>query len=346
MFSSRTTGYFGEELAISPTNACPLQCSHCISKSGPNADVGAPGLIPAIDEFFEVNKFSTKSVSLTGGEPFLDIASTQIISDKLFSLGIECAIVTSGFWAKTRASASEALDKLTGVSALTLSHDVYHAKFVSLRFIENAFVEAKARGLRVRVRLVQSFPPTPKELSAADRVRLFALDEDIEFQRLLRYGRANDEMLDGAGFSSPVKTFCPSTGPHISYDGRITPCCSSIISLQHEHPLVLANVLFDNPNLIWKKFVESIFLLALKIEGKPYFEKILSSLGIDTQNMEICDMCYCICANEDIWQKIKALLESEFEKRRLYLEAFAAFGFEEYKSQAIYHLETDFARSI
>jgi len=332
---------YGHYVAVSTTNACPLTCKHCISSSGPKGETARPDFDDKVLAVLVNGLFNTERVSLTGGEPLLDVDRTARIVQALDSTGIACNIVTSAFWAKSPKSASEILARLGGLKSLTISHDVFHAEFVPVSFVKNAFLEAKKRGISTTVRLVQSFPPNPAQVTTRRAVLQFADENEIEIQRLLKYGRAATEDLEGAGFTTPLVTFCPSTGPHVSHDGRVTPCCSTIMGLAGEHALSLGNVHTDTPREIREKFEDSALLLALKIRGRDFLLSLLADCGQQIpDNMQICDLCYFICSRPHVWSKVKARLYKPEELLKLYGEAAYAFGFAEFEDKAIQALLT------
>lgn len=333
MFGAKGAVPFGDFVALSPTNACPLKCRHCISHSGPNGANGGRLFTENLDRFFSENPFQTSRVSLTGGEPLLDLGQARGLLDMLSSKSIQCVVVTSAYWAKTIESAHRVLSQLDGLSGITISYDPYHAEFVKPQFIQNAYVAAKRQGVPVQIRLVRSFPPTREDKDILSAITIFAHEDDLEIQRLTNYGRARNT-LETAGNSSPVMTFCPSTGPHISHDGTVTPCCSSIISIEKEHPLQLGNVFNDEPMRVSERFRQSVLLLALKTEGRSYFQKALLQRGINVDDMQICDLCYEVCSNSDLWEDLKINLFCPEEIFRLYSNAVVAFGFTEFQQQA------------
>lgn len=327
---------YGHYVAVSTTNACPLTCKHCISNSGPAGDSASEDFGDKILPVLVRGAFNTERVSLTGGEPLLDVEGTAKLVHALATAGISCNIVTSAFWAKSPSSASVTLAKLGELKSLTISHDVYHAEFVRISFVKNAFVEAKRRGIKATIRLVQSYPANSAQETAYRAVMKFAAEEEVEIQRLLNYGRAATENLEGAGFSTPLATFCPSTGPHIAHDGRVTPCCSTIMGLTGDHALSLGNIHTDTPSEIQRSFEDSVLLLALKIRGRDFLMALVTEAGEQLdERMQICDLCYLVCSRPDVWARVKERLHCPEELRQLYGEAAYAFGFSEFEDKAI-----------
>jgi hypothetical protein len=189
-------------------------------------------------------------------------------------------------------------------------------------FIENAYRAAKSINLNVRIRLVRSSPPTLEEGTLENAVRKYARDSEIELQLLLKYGRAADVELSGAGYASPEREYCPSSGPYIGDDGSILPCCSSIISIQGDNPLRISSITSESAEQIRLRFLRNGLFAALKIEGAPRLRKILrSTLGDKVETMAICDMCYAICSSRKTYDLVLAELDDQMARLKLY-----AFG--------------------
>ena len=314
---------FGSHIAIAATSSCPLSCAHCITRSGPDVHSAKSAYyFVALARFLEDKAFDTEEISITGGEPFYDLKTTRELVGICKENRHVVSIVTSGFWAKTEETAVHILSTVPSFDTLVISCDPHHARFVPSAFIENAYRAAKSVNLDVRIRLVQCNPPTVEEDALENAVRKYASDSEIERQLLLKYGRAADVELPGAGYAFPEREYCPSSGPYIDNDGSVLPCCSSIISIKGDNPLKISSITDESADQIRSRFLRNGLFAALKIEGAPKLREILrSTLGDKVDRMAVCDLCYSICSSRETYNLVLSELDEKMTRFRLY-----AFG--------------------
>jgi len=77
MFRGLGDQIYGLGVAVSVTNACPLTCKHCISNASPSGETADSKFQKQLKLFLEHNDFETSQVTLTGGEPFHDLAQLR-----------------------------------------------------------------------------------------------------------------------------------------------------------------------------------------------------------------------------------------------------------------------------
>lgn len=85
-----------KEITIEITQQCPNQCIYCSSFSGPNKTtcLSTENIIEVVDDAVALG---CKSISLSGGEPFLHPGLVQIVNH-ITKLGLRCYIYTSGIY--------------------------------------------------------------------------------------------------------------------------------------------------------------------------------------------------------------------------------------------------------
>lgn len=331
MFRYKDSLAFGSHLAISVTNGCPLTCAHCISRSGPNGQRASPQLSKKVGEMLDVSPFATNAVSLTGGEPFYEPDTLADLIKEVKKRGHRVIVITSAFWAKNYVSARGTLLSHPGIDELVLSHDTFHNRQVSVAFLKNAYLAARDLDIRAKIRLVRHSDPTEAERAAEESVREFAAPADIEMQRLIRYGRAADKQIEGAGFSSLERNVCPSSGPHISHDGTVTPCCNSITSIRGSHALTLGNILEEDFRLIYERMLRNRLLAALKLEGAAFFREALRAVvGDEVDCMSICDLCFVVCSNPRALDSLQGLINTDHYALSLYSFALIQMNMSEF----------------
>jgi pyruvate-formate lyase-activating enzyme len=314
---------FGSHIAIAATSSCPLSCAHCITRSGPDVhSAKSTNYFGALARFLKDKAFDTEQISITGGEPFYNLKTTRELVSICKETRHVVTNVTSGFWAKTEKAAVHILSRVPSFDTLVISCDPHHARFVPNAFIENAYRAAKSINLDVRIRLVQSNPPTVEEEALENTVQKYACDSEIERQLLLKYGRAADLELPGAGYAFPEREYCPSSGPYIDDDGSVLPCCSSIISIRGDNPLKISSITDESAEQVRERFLRNGLFATLKIEGAPKLRAVLRpALGDAVDTMAVCDLCYAICSSRKVYDLVLRELDEQMTRLRLY-----AFG--------------------
>jgi hypothetical protein len=273
-----------------------------------------------------------KTVSITGGEPFFELSALTDLSSALAEQGAGVTVITSAFWATSERKAREVLTRIPGVQRLVISFDRFHEEWVPRERIRHAYLTARALNMEAHVRLVRAAPPTDTDIELSQYVESFAENDDIEYQRLISYGRASQGIAE-AGYSSSRRERCPSTGPHIGADGAVTPCCNSIISIEGPHPLVLANVTEETPRQIRDNANNSLLLLMMRVLGATWIREILRNGGAAVNvptldDMSVCDLCFVACRDPDSGRCLADWHAVAGNRVKLYTLAVRNFGLE------------------
>jgi pyruvate-formate lyase-activating enzyme len=320
MFEIEGCPPYGRNVAVSVTNACPLRCGHCITNSSPTTDRAIPNFESVLSNFLDRNDLDVDSVTMTGGEPFYDLdrltTLVQIAADKGFTVGA----ISSAFWAKSPERARMVLDQIPGLKALTLSTDVHHAKFVDREYVRNAYIEARKRGIKARIRVCVQLPYTESDVDVLNYVRTFCVEEDLEIQQIVPYGRAaqQQEVFHQHFNRQP---FCPALGPHLLNNGEIIPCCNTIVPLRGKHPLYIGNGQDSGP--LSDTILDNILFVTLKVWG---VDSISEYLYGQTGEKSACDVCADVCADSSKWERLKAYLMRPEHRIRTYSFALLHFN--------------------
>jgi len=330
-----TLSEYGRHVAISVTNACPIRCGHCVSGSSPEASKGADDLPRRFAAYLDENP-DVRLVSLTGGEPFLHMTRLRDFIRICILRGVNPGAVTSGYWAKTPSAAARTLAEADGLKSMTISTDAYHQDFVPLRFIENAYRAAKQAGIHVRIRLTRDRANIDLGRAMEAQVLQFCSDTDLERASLAPYGRA-EELPEAWGVSPDAGSIqqygsCPSSGPHIFEDGRVTPCCNSIVSLKSEHALSFGNIRQESATAIVARIRRSELFLTIKMFGFDYILDKLVAHDIryrDFQARNACDFCYRICTDTKLGDDVAAVLQAPDHAWFLHIVALTEYGNDE-----------------
>lgn len=227
----------GHHITFSLTLACPLRCAHCIVSAAP--DLGKTTMPVAVAEHYAGQMAALaaggiRSLSFTGGEPFLARRQVRLLTDAAAAAGISCGVVTAGHWAKTRKLADRLVAEFPGIANWDVSLDRYHLDWVALETVLNAIEAARDAGRRVCVRFSYDDPPTAEDLALLAKIR--AIDGvQVAAQRVRDEGRGRDLRLPESRKYSPWIKPCLTQGMVVRYDGSIAPCCVNLVEAR-EHP--------------------------------------------------------------------------------------------------------------
>ena len=137
-------------LGLIITLRCNAECRHCFFESGP-ARGEVMSLVLAQRAIDEAKQLGASWVSLTGGEPFLEIDLLSDLIQYASNAGLNTEVVTNGFWAETLQAANDKLSVLRefGLDVLNLSLDDFHQEYIPSSSVRNAFMAAKELGIKV-----------------------------------------------------------------------------------------------------------------------------------------------------------------------------------------------------
>lgn len=302
--SPRTVKSFHDALALSShrlgfsvTQGCPLRCRHC--------SVGAdPGLHARrySDDFTRsvvaqmpmIAAADIWSIDFTGGEPTLMPHFVGAVSRAAADAGITCGIVTAAHWAGTVRQARDTLDRFSGISHWDISTDVYHTEFVPLSAVERAYGLLKAAGKTPRIRIAHHEPITYDDAVLIEHVMRFA-GRDISFQPIGPVGRGGSVVADNpAGDADWDAGPCPTTGPLIQWNGRVSPCCAPASHEPHDHPLWLGDANTEPLTTIIERWRVHPLLQTIRLWGFRPLRDWFAEAGLSdghTLRHRVCDSC-------------------------------------------------------
>lgn len=322
---------YGEHIAISVTNSCPLQCKHCISGSAPDTARADSGLVDSFADFLD--KWPRiNHVTFTGGEPFHNPNELTRFADACKQRNIRYGVITGAFWAKSIKSCDNYLKAVPDLITMTVSTDLYHQQFVTHQHVMNAVHAARKRAVHIKVRFTHANPMSEAEEEIHARLKKDLTVKELEYAPLQKYGRAEAEGIgrqyDRWKNSGQTRFgLCPSTGPHIFENGRVTPCCNTIVSLRNDdHPLVFGNLLQDGAKAVYQAQAENTLWIAIKVLGFDWLHEQLVELKpsyIDYGPINACDFCYDACREGSIHKDIMALMADP--NVALYIHSIMAF---------------------
>jgi len=145
-------------------------------------------------------------IAFTGGEPLMYPDRLERLLDRCDRLGLSTRVVTSGFWAKNKASGTKLLYRMrfAGLDALCFSGDKYHLEFLKPSVFRDAIDIAWEVGLPVFVNLVINGDGDPIEQFSS----LYGIDRDKiqmcrerEFREEIANGRTPDGLMTKVNLS-------------------------------------------------------------------------------------------------------------------------------------------------
>lgn len=219
------------------TLACPLACSHCIVSASPNLGHTTMPLEVAsryADQMPQLAEAGIRSMSFTGGEPFLARRQLKLMSEAAAGVGIHCGVVTAGHWGKDRAAADRLVREFAAIRSWDVSIDSYHLDWVEMDTVLNAICAARDLGRTVSVRFTYTDPPTETDLSIHRKISAIE-GVKIASQRVRSEGRAEELDLAKSGKYSAFLKPCLTQGMVVRYDGSVAPCCLNLVESRN-HP--------------------------------------------------------------------------------------------------------------
>lgn len=224
-------------VTFSMTLACPLRCEHCIVSASP--DLGHTTMPLAIAEQYAAQMPALaargiRSLSFTGGEPFLARRQLAVLSEAAAAVGMNSGVVTAGHWAKRRRDADVLVAAFPAIRNWDISLDTFHLDWLALETVINAIEAARDGGRKVTIRFSYGDPPTDRELDLLARVRAIP-GVELACQRVRSEGRAAEMKLEPGNKYNPFVKPCLTQGMVVRYDGSVAPCCLNLVEAR-EHP--------------------------------------------------------------------------------------------------------------
>jgi sulfatase maturation enzyme AslB (radical SAM superfamily) len=202
------TGTLGERVWFYSNYHCNLECTYCLTESGPNVarrGLDADWMVARAEE---AKALGFRSVGVTGGEPFMVASMPETIarlSDVLPTIVLSNATLFHGPRLERIVAALAGKDVHIQVSLDAPDADVNDSKRGddNWRLVADAIPRLVSRGLKVRI------ATTSDDLDPADHERLCSLhrswgvpDEDHVVRPIVSRGRA---ALDGIGVHAGLR---------------------------------------------------------------------------------------------------------------------------------------------
>lgn len=174
-----------------------------------------------------------QTISITGGEPFLDYKKVCTIARLVHASGKRLTVITNGYWANSMDIVMERLSQLKdyGLVRLSISHDNYHKQFIKTQNIKNILESAIKLSLPTSLAIVVRSQEKASAIIGELGDSLIATD--IRIAPCLPVGGAKKIFEESdyiRKFDIKDKLACfYGKIMLIHYDGYIYPCCSQMI---------------------------------------------------------------------------------------------------------------------
>lgn len=120
--------YF-ESLGLYLTYSCNLKCRHCSQDGAVKREARMDKLLLQ-SVLAQAGGSGIKEIALSGGEPFLEPHLVDLAAETCRQQGIDCWVVTNGWWAKSQAMCYDKLADLEGITGVSVSWDPWHEEFI------------------------------------------------------------------------------------------------------------------------------------------------------------------------------------------------------------------------
>lgn len=321
-----------KSLTFITTDDCTARCAHCVMCCTPGAKhyLTYEKMVKSIDEVHE--KYGLNLVVFTGGEPTMlknDLLKTIYHCNRL---GILTRIVTNAHWAETYDRAREILSVLrqAGLGEVNFSMDDYHAPYVPMEYVRNAWMACKGLGFQsvvianchgenavINPEYIQNFlgekifvrpadaprgQKAPGEKNAEDGT-LYIISEG----RLQKNGRAAEEIADEdfiqyenqERLGGVCDLLCAQ--PSISFTNHVWSCCG--IEGEDNPVLKLGDANKESVIDIVERASDSVILNAIRYIGPyhlmRYVQRKNPELKFKDNYHSVCEICGDLTNNKE-----------------------------------------------
>lgn len=173
------------------TSQCKMCCFHCRPQS-----TGYMTLFQAKKIIYSVEKYSIKSVSILGGESFLNLKSLLLIIKYAKERGKSVMVFTNGFWASSLSGAEKIISQLDeiGLDELRVSADGFHQEFVPFKSIVNIIKATQGKKLRLIIENTYFLNPRYKKFNLTEE-QTKLITPYLNSGPTRDVGRASDSLL-------------------------------------------------------------------------------------------------------------------------------------------------------
>ncbi len=210
------------------TEACHVGCQHCGYRGSPrNREMTPVEVVAWIDQILG---YGVPEIIFTGGEPFerRDLLEPGVARTREWNA--RSSVFTSSFWASSFGEACRVLSRLSGLTTLYLSTDIYHQQQVPLQHVRNAIDAAIELGVRnISLNITYATEADRRHIASQysdyrERIHVYA-DRVIplpDAQASIRLLRGQDSLRELAPHAYAVR--CWLGTPLVNPNGDVASC--------------------------------------------------------------------------------------------------------------------------
>jgi MoaA/NifB/PqqE/SkfB family radical SAM enzyme len=316
------------------TYKCQIACSHCIVEAGPHRkeEILLSDATNWIQQTALYRSGYIKVLSLTGGEPFYNIAHLEKLSTFGEKCGLLVSVVTNAFWASTQEKAIRIIKDLPAIKMLAISTDVYHQKYVPFERVKNAVFAAKECGIPYNIAVTTENEDDEEYIKILNNLKEITDVDTIKTAATLPTGRALkklDTLIHQISKEPPISACSAGSSPIVLPNGRVIACCGPLIRLRTSHPLLLGNLQENSLREILDNAELNPILHAIRIWGPKKLISIIKEAGLNQYLPEIyikdsvCNACYSLMSNSKIVEFLTQLaMDFEFKRKIAYARVY------------------------
>lgn len=320
------------------TEQCPVSCKHCLASCTMQAS-DLPALETHLGWIAKVSRVERcKSISITGGEPFVYFQRLLEVVDGCRTHGLGATVLTSAYWATSDEIARHKLEQLAdaGLTGITVSADEYHQESIPLANIARVLYASKEVGIVPGI-----FLTCPPHGPGADQLRCdlqrqigqHALDGvHVQVGGIVRAGRARELTFSRAIPAEQPKLVCNALGPTIQQDGLVAACCRA--PLPGSSPLIIGDLSAEGFESIYQRFLDHPIIPfiqtwgLIEMLGRLIDEGLASQLAgyREAREEQICELCQAMLSQQAHVSFFAELFGDPEVKRQLGILTFVLYG--------------------
>lgn len=281
---------------------CNAECSICCFSCNPESHekLKLQNMLSYIDQAKDIEDIT--SISITGGEPFLEYRTLKQLVKKSTDNGMSVSTITNGYWATSYEKAYDWLSELQslGLKHLNISHDKYHKEYVPSEYVKNLLDAALQLGIATT--LVMVVIKKDNVGNIVDDLGNGLYGTNFSISPCLPVGAATDYSNDNFDRLLDTKGLRCVYGKNmvVGYDGMIFPCCSQVIyhmglSVGNYKNMKLKEALF--------KLKNNALLYLIRNEKMDFFIDIAKNnlhIELPEKVVNVCELCAKLFTKENI----------------------------------------------
>lgn len=307
-----------ENLGLFTTFRCQVACAHCAVQAGPNRTEVLRDE-DAADWMTQAAAYrggTIRSVNLTGGEPFFDLAALRRLVELATERGLVPTAVTNAWWAVTPGAALETLRSVPGLLAVQISADEHHQARIPFDRVRNAIRAAQELGLVYSVAVCTESEASPGYRSTLDRLLAVADLTHIRTVITFHAGRAACEVALRRYETTaelPRAACGGAATPVVFPDGRVLACSGPLADVRGDHPLVLGDLRRSSLAEILDAADASFAVQFVRVWGPGRLAETLASTGFDLGRPsrivkgDVCGVCRWVATRPQVREALRRL---------------------------------------